>query len=74
MDEKERQRLLKFYEECDSDEISSERDPYSTDEDSDYEANSSELNEGSSDSEFENTNDQRDARKYPIQYYLFCFV
>lgn len=68
MDEKERQRLLKLYEECDSDEISSEHDPFSGDDDSDYEANSSELNESSSDSdsELENTNNQRDRRKYIV--------
>lgn len=51
MDEKEEQRLRKWYDECDSDDAMSLHDPYSTDEDSDFEVNRSELEESSSDSD-----------------------
>lgn len=50
MDEKLEQKLLKWYEECTS-ESESEHDPYSTDEDPDFELNVSDMDQGSSDSE-----------------------
>lgn len=51
MDEREREKLLQWYEECDSDGFESKHDPYSTDEDPDYEISDSEIDETSSDSE-----------------------
>lgn len=67
MDEKEKQKLLRWYDECESDTAPSEHDPYSTDEDSDFEVNSSELEESSSDSESENTSlGDQNKRKYAL--------